>query len=323
VTEEPTPGAARGAHGVPNATESLSADDLGEQIDLGGLFPDDLADLAAKELANHDVPEHSGVTADPLVVDSDRVDSNRSVANRADADQAGADRIERPATEGIESAGTGTDGTAAAGPPTIWEQMGGPMGMIDSGLPVVVFIVANVIGGLGWGIGAALAAAVVIAIMRIARKRPVTQAIAGFFGVGVAAFIAYKTDSAKGYFLLGIWSYLLYGGALLLSVVVRWPLIGVIWEGINGKGTGWRANRKLVRRYDLATLVWVLVFAARYLVQNYLYDTDQVGWLAAVRLLMGYPVFILAIAISVWIVAGTSAITLPAKWSRKRSTETG
>ena len=185
------------------------------------------------------------------------------------------------------------------------------MGMVDSGLPVVVFIVANAIGGLGWGIGAALGAAVVIAIMRIARKRPVTQAVAGLFGVGIAAFIAYKTDSAKGYFLLGIWSYLLYGGALLLSILVRWPLIGVIWEGINGKGTGWRSDRKLVRRYDWATFVWVVVFAARYLVQNYLYDTDQVGWLAAVRLLMGYPVFILAIAISVWIVAGGSAVTCP------------
>lgn len=202
-------------------------------------------------------------------------------------------------------------------PPTIWEQMGGPMGMIDSGLPVVVFIVANTIGGLGWGIGAALAAALVIAVLRLVRKRPVTQAIAGLFGVGIAAFIAYKTDSAKGYFLLGIWSYLIYGGALLVSILVRWPLIGVIWEGINGKGSAWRSDRKLVRRYDYATFVWVLVFAARYLVQNYLYDTDQVGWLAAVRLLMGYPVFILAIAISVWIVAGGSAISLPEKWRRR------
>ena len=41
--------------------------------------------------------------------------------------------------------------------------------------------------------------------------------------------------------------------------------------------------------------------------QNYLYDTDQVGWLAAVRLLMGYPLFIAAIAISLVIVAGTEA----------------
>ena len=214
---------------------------------------------------------------------------------------AGADAVDHPA-----SASDHPDDPAPRTLPTIWEQMGGPMGMIDSGLPVVVFIVANTIGGLGWGIGAAVAAAVLIAIMRIAHRRPVTQAIGGLVGVGIAAFIAYRTDSAKGYFLLGIWSYLLYGGALLLSMIVRWPLIGVIWEFVNGRGVAWRKDRALVRRYDWATFVWVVVFAVRYLVQNYLYDTDQVGWLAAFRLIMGYPLFIVAIAICVLIVAGGS-----------------
>jgi hypothetical protein len=210
----------------------------------------------------------------------------------------------RPAPEEPAPKDADADARTSSRPlPTVWEQMGGPMGMVDSGLPVLVFIVANTIGGLGWGIGAAVAAAVVIAIMRIARKRPVTQAIGGLFGVGIAAYIAYRTDSAKGYFLLGIWSYLLYGGALLLSIVVRWPLVGVLWEFINGRGLAWRRDRALVRRYDWATFVWVVVFAVRYLVQNYLYDTDQVGWLAAFRLIMGYPLFIVAIAVSVLIVA--------------------
>ena len=64
------------------------------------------------------------------------------------------------------------------------------MGMVDSGLPVVVFVVVNVIAGLGWGIGAAVAAGVAIAMFRLVRGRPVTQAITGLLGVGVAAFIA-------------------------------------------------------------------------------------------------------------------------------------
>ena len=97
-------------------------------------------------------------------------------------------------------------------------------------------------GSLGWAIGAALAAGVVIAILRLVRHRPVTQAIAGLFGVGIAAFIAYRTGSAKGYFLLGIWSYVVYGGALLVSILVRWPLVGVLWESLNGRGTTWRAE---------------------------------------------------------------------------------
>jgi hypothetical protein len=203
------------------------------------------------------------------------------------------------------------------GMPTIWEQMGGPMGLVDSGLPVVVFVVVNALAGLGWGIGAAVAAAALIAILRLVRGRPATQAISGLLGVGVAAFIAYRTGSAKGYFLLGIWSYVIYGGALLLSILVRWPLVGVLWESLNGRGTAWRRDRSLVRKYDLATGVWVLVFALRFLVQNQLYDSDKVGWLATARLLMGYPLFIVAIGVTVLIVGSAAGMRLPG-WMQRR-----
>ena len=197
-------------------------------------------------------------------------------------------------------------------PPTIWEQMGGPMGMLDSGLPVVVFVLVNAIAHkLGWAIGAALAAGVVIAAARLIRHKPVTQAVAGLFGVGIAAFIAYRTGSAKGYFLFGIWSFVAYGAVLLASIVVRWPLIGVLWESINGRGTSWRRDRKLVRRYDYATAVWALVFAARFVVQNQLYAANQVGWLATARLLMGYPVYLLAIVATVLIVGSSNGMSLP------------
>jgi hypothetical protein len=211
--------------------------------------------------------------------------------------------IDAPAPEAVKPA-----------PPTVWEQMGGPMGMLDSGLPVVVFVIVNAVGHkLGLAIGAALAAGVIIAGLRLIRRKPVTQAIAGLFGVGIAAFIAYRTGSAKGYFLYGIWTYIAYGSALLLSIVVRWPLFGVLWESINGRGAAWRRDRKLVRRYDYATAVWVLVFAARFLVQNRLYADNQVGWLAAARLLMGYPVYLLAIIATVLIVGAANGMSLPSR----------
>lgn len=198
--------------------------------------------------------------------------------------------------------------------------------MVDSGLPVVVFVIVNIVAGLGWAIGAALTAGALIAVLRLVRRRPVTQAIAGLFGVGIAAFIAYRVGSAKGYFLFGIWSYALYGGALLASVLVRWPLIGVLWEGMNGRGHAWRRDRRKVRRYDLATLVWVVVFAARFAVQNVLYASDQVGWLATARLLMGYPLYLLAILGTVLIVGVHGGMRLPAVLTRQaggRSTTTG
>jgi len=190
-----------------------------DRVDLFRLIPDDLADRA-------------------------RLESPEFAEGAAMVDRPG----EPPTGQDAEPAAPASGNADQRATPTVWEQMGGPMGMVDSGLPVVVFVVVNAIAGLGWGIGAALAAGVLIAGMRIARRRPVTQAIAGLFGVGIAAYIAYRTGTAKGYFLLGIWSYLLYGGALLLSMIVRWPLVGVIWEGINGRGASWRSDKRLVRR---------------------------------------------------------------------------
>lgn len=208
-----------------------------------------------------------------------------------------------PAGAGDPAAGApGTSGVPARATPTIWDQMGGPAGMLDSGLPVVVFVIANAIGGLTVGIVAALIAGAAIFAFRLSRKKPVTQAVSGLLGVGIAAFIAYKSGSAGGYFKLGIWSYLVYGSALLLSMIVRWPAVGLIWESINGRGTAWRRDKALVRKYDYATVVWVVVFAARYFVQNALLGRDEIGWLGFARIAMGYPLWIIAIGLSVLIV---------------------
>ncbi len=202
-------------------------------------------------------------------------------------------------------------GDPQPGPATMWEQMGGPMGMVDSGLPVVVFVLVNALSSLGWAIGAAVTAGLAIAVVRLVRKKPVTQAIAGLFGVALAAFIAHRTGSAKGFFLVGIWTYVAYGSVLAISILVRWPLIGVLWESLNGRGTTWRSDRRSVRRYDLATMVWLAVFGLRFAVQHALYDSNQVGWLATARLLMGYPLYLLAVLATVLIVGSASGMKLP------------
>lgn len=214
------------------------------------------------------------------------------------------------AAAGVEEDAVAAARDTTAGKETLLAQMGGPMGMLDSGLPVVVFVIVNLIAGLTPGIVAALASGVLIAVIRIVRRKPVAQAIGGLFAVGVAAYIAYRTGSARGYFAFGIWTQALYGAAFLLSIVVRWPLIGLLWEGLNGRGTAWRANRSLRRRYDAATVVWVAVFALRFGVQQWLYDKgdDVIGWLAAARLGMSYPLFIVAILATVVIVGSASRL---------------
>jgi Protein of unknown function (DUF3159) len=187
--------------------------------------------------------------------------------------------------------------------PTVLEQMGGVSGMLYSSLPVVVFVIVNfATKNLTAAIISALVAAVLIGVMLAVRKGTIQPAISAVFGVGIAAFIAYKTGEAKGFFLFGIWQSVVYGSAFLLSIIVRWPLAGVIWTFLNGRDRSWRDDKASVRDYDIATFVWALVFFARFVVQRWLYDEDQVGWLAVARLGMGYPLMAIALVATVWAV---------------------
>jgi uncharacterized protein DUF3159 len=185
---------------------------------------------------------------------------------------------------------------------TLLEQMGGISGLVYSSVPVLVFVLLNSLFGLTVAIWGSLGSAALITLMRVVRKEPLQPAISGFFGVGIAAFIAYRTGSAKGFFLFGIWASLVYGSVFLVSILVRYPLVGVIWSFLNGHGMAWRSDRKAMIAYNIATLTWVLVFAARFIVQRWLYNEDQTGWLAFARLAMGYPLTAVALVVTVWAV---------------------
>jgi len=185
---------------------------------------------------------------------------------------------------------------------TLLEQMGGISGLIYSSVPVLIFVLLNSLFGLTVAIWGSLGAAALITVLRVVRKEPVQPAISGFFGVGIAAFIAYRTGSAKGFFLFGIWASLVYGSVFLASILVRYPLVGVIWSFLNGHGMAWRSDRKAMFAYNMATLTWVLVFAARFIVQRWLYNEDQTGWLAFARIAMGYPLTAIALVVTVWAV---------------------
>lgn len=167
--------------------------------------------------------------------------------------------------------------------------MGGVSGLIYSSLPVVVFVPVSSAFGLMPAIFAALGVATLILIWRLVRRDSVQPAISGFFAVGISALIAYLVGASKGYFLLGIWTSLFWAVVFAVSVVVRRPVVGYIWGWVHASDRDWREVSAAVRAFDLATLVWVVVFASRFVVQRHLYDADQTGWLGVARIAMGWP----------------------------------
>jgi hypothetical protein len=171
----------------------------------------------------------------------------------------------------------------------VMEQLGGVAGLIYSSVPVLFFVGTERLLGLAAAAGAALGSAVLILLWRIVRRESLQPAVSGLIGVAVCVLIAYLLGESKGYFLLGIWTSLMWASVFAVSIVIRRPVVGYIWSWLHGHDRAWRTVRRAVYAFDIATLTWVVVFAARFVVQRVLYDTNHEGWLVVARIAMGWP----------------------------------
>ncbi len=189
----------------------------------------------------------------------------------------------------------------------IISQIGGLRGLIDSGLPVIVFITVNAFTSLSVAVWSALGAGAALFAVRLARREKVQQAISGFLGVAIAAFIAGQTGQARDFFLPALWSTAAFGLAFLISAAVRWPLVGVIAElfwptpGL-ADSKAWRSHRALMRAYTWLTLLWAAVYLLRIAVQGSLYLANEVTLLGTTKLFMGWPLTALEALLTVYVV---------------------
>jgi hypothetical protein len=143
---------------------------------------------------------------------------------------------------------------------------------------------------------AAVSTSVFFLILQIVRKKPLTQAIAGALGIAISAFLPLRDGGhAADYFLQGFFTNAAYLAVLTVSLVVRWPLIGVLIGLLVGDNKTWRQNKSKVRRFQAATLAWVALFSARLLVQVPLYFAGQTELLGIFRIAMGVPLYALCI----------------------------
>ncbi|MDO3402150.1 DUF3159 domain-containing protein [Mycolicibacterium neoaurum] len=178
---------------------------------------------------------------------------------------------------------------AKKGGQAILDQMGGISGLIYSSLPVLVFVPVSTKFGLMPAIWAALGVAALVLVWRLIRRDTVQPAISGFIGVGISGLIAWWLGESRGYFAYGIWMSLVYAAVFTVSIVIRRPLVGYAWSWFSGHGRDWRAVRRAVLAFDVATFAWATVFASRFVVQRHLYDADDVGMLGVARIAMGWP----------------------------------
>lgn len=186
--------------------------------------------------------------------------------------------------------------------------LGGVRGLAETILPGLVFLILfTFTQNVPLSIGCSVLVAVIFTVVRIVGKTPVTQAIAGLIGVGVSAILALITGRGEDNFLLGIWTNAAYGAALLISILVRWPLIGLAAGYLMGDGLAWRSVRSKFRVMQALTFLWFLLFAARLLVQVPLYlahTPEATSALALTKLLMGVPLYAPLLLVTYFVVRG-------------------
>ena len=164
--------------------------------------------------------------------------------------------------------------------------------MFDTGIGPVAFVTVNALAGLETAAAVAVGLSVLVGIERLIRRKPVTNAVGGVIGTGIAVFIALRSGSAEGYFV----PRMLYAAALSLvfvgSVVVRRPLVGYIIGALYRAPSEWIAHPKVRRVFSEVTLAWSGLFAFRAIVYAILIAAGKAGWLAFASVAMGWPAFL-------------------------------
>ena len=211
------------------------------------------------------------------------------------------DPREEPEGRGTPASRAGL-GQAIAEQFSLQAMIGGPRGLAESILPMTVFtVVWAFTHDVQRSVLAALVPAVLFTLWRLVAREPVTQALGGLLGIGLGAGLALVTGRAQDFFVPGIVKNLAFAALYALSSLVRYPLIGLLLGFTLGEELRWRRVPRRMRVYQQATWVWVGMFAVRALVQGRLYTQGDAATLGFVNLLLGLPLFGVAVGLT-WLI---------------------
>lgn len=178
--------------------------------------------------------------------------------------------------------------------------VGGVQGLIETTLPGFLYVLTFTITR-NTVIAASVVGVAVLAltIRHFVQKRPWTQLVGSLVGAGLAIWLTLRPGGQAGdFYLKDFWINAAYGSVLLLSVIARFPLIGLLIGVLTNQGLQWRKDRRKVRFFDLVTLLWVGLFATRLLVEVPLYLAGDVVTLGFVKIVLGLPFYLTMIWVS-------------------------
>lgn len=173
----------------------------------------------------------------------------------------------------------------------LWKAVGQTRGVVEALIPGIGFLsVYTLTQNLVWSVAAPVGLAALFILARMVQRSPVMPAFAGLVGVGASAGVALFSGRPEDNFLLGFVVNSLWVVGLVVSLILRRPLVGIV-AGVLTSDATWREDSATRRVATSATWLWVGVFGGRLAVQLPLYFAGDVQAVAVAKLVMGIPLY--------------------------------
>ena len=174
----------------------------------------------------------------------------------------------------------------------------GNVGLLDTIIPPVLFLALNEWMSFQAAMVGSLGLAVLIAVLRLSRKQSLFYALAGMSSVGLAIALAYLLGRSEGYFLPDIVNSGLVIGLSVVSLTIHKPMVA--WTSFLARRwpLDWYWHELVRPAYTEVTLAWIIFFALRLFWQVTLFRGNNIGQLALVNTLSGWPATIILLVAS-------------------------
>jgi hypothetical protein len=147
---------------------------------------------------------------------------------------------------------------------SLLDSVGGPLGILEAVLPATLFSFTYALSrDPVVAVSVAAGSSLIFITIRLIQRKALTQAIVGALAIALAAFLALRDGGqAADYFIPGFITNTVYGSVMLVSVLIRRPIMGYVAQLLFGL-SGWRENKLSYKRLRLVTLIWVGFFSTR------------------------------------------------------------
>jgi hypothetical protein len=198
--------------------------------------------------------------------------------------------------------------------------LGGKRGMVEAAVPTVTFTFTYIsTKQIALAIGLSLTFAVLMLLVRLVQRSTPQYVFNALVGIGVGCFFVWlggrnggdASQQALAYFLPGLIYNAGYALVMVASILVRWPVVGLLVGAVSDDPTRWRRDPQIVRLCSHLTWVLVVPCVLRVLVQLPIYlggraadNADPyVTAMGIARVAMGWPLQVAALAVMVWLLA--------------------